>query len=189
MSPDPLRIPYVGKIAYAVVIVLFAFLSLSAQPTPGKEKITIELPAEYRWRSNKIPKETKAIRATAYTVRGNNAENSPVTSVTVTTIDKRYYPMKAAGSPEEKWTYVKIGCPDATLDMIDQRTTEGRTAILYAIRSASDEGGDCDASVLLAYVAEGPTALHTIELYLPADTYGHEIFKMWCGILLQAEIG
>lgn len=173
---------------FCIIVALFACLSLSAQTTPGKESIKIQFPTEYRWKNKKIPKETKAIRGTAYTVRGKNAESASVKSVIVTTIDKRYYPMKAEGSPEEKWTYVKAACPDAILEVIDRQIADGRTAILYAIQSGNDQGGDCSSAVLLSYVIEGPTALHTIELYIPTDQYDQHTFKTWCDILLQAEI-
>src|SRR5690606_24588218 len=106
-----------------------------AQPTPGKEKIVINFPGEYRWKSAKIPKDTKGIRGTAYTIRGIGVEKIPVKTVTVTTIDRRYYPMKALGMPEEKWEFEKAGCPEASLDIVDKKTVDGRTSILYAIKA------------------------------------------------------
>src|SRR5690554_6634821 len=149
-----------------VCLLLFAFLA-KAQPTPGKEKLIVTFPTEYRWKSKKIPKDTKAIRGTEYTVRGKNSEGAAVQTVTITTIDRRYYPMKAEGSPEEKWTYEKAGCPDALLDIVDKKIVEGRTAILYAINSTKLPDGECGSVTLVTYVVEGPTALHTIELAIP----------------------
>ena len=159
-----------------------------AQIKPGNEKIVVNLPSEYRWKSKKIPKDTKAIRGTAYTVRGSAADDAPVKQVTVTTIDRRYYPMKAEGSPEEKWSYEKAGCPDAVLEVVDKKQVDGRTAILYVIKSTKMTDGECGSANLITYVAEGPTALHTVELTIPADHFTPERYKAWCDALLQSHI-
>ena len=160
-----------------------------AQIEPGKEKLVVDLPGEYRWKSRKIPKDTKGIRGTAYTVRGKAADDAPVKLVTVTTIDRRYYPMKADGTPEEKLAYEKTVCAEATLEVVDKKVVEGRTAILYAIKStkAGDEG-TCGSANLITYVAEGPTALHTVELTIPDDQFTPERYKMWCDALIQSRI-
>src|SRR3546814_9856664 len=101
------------RIVIGLIIGSFFTSWAHAQIKPGEEKIVVDLPTEYRWKSKKIPKDTKGIRGTAYTVSGSAADDAPVKQVTVTTIDRRYYPMKAEGSPEEKWTYEKSGCPEA----------------------------------------------------------------------------
>lgn len=161
---------------------------VNAQPTPGKEKIVISFPSEYRWKSRKIPKDTKAIRGTEYMVRGKDAEHAPVQTVTVTTIDRRYYPMKAEGSPEEKWEFEKSDCPDAALEIVDKQVNNGRTAILYAIKGNRPPGGLCGEGNLLIYVAEGPTAFHTVELTIPQAQFTPERFEAWCDTLLQSRI-
>jgi len=176
-----------AKTTYLVAAILFVFLSVSAQPKPGEERITIELPSTYRWKSKKIPKDTKGIRGTLYAAAGKDTEAVPVDSVTITTIDKRYYPVKAEGIPEEKLAYIRIACSDATLEIVNSKTVPGRTAILYVIKGTNGAGG-CGSSTLLTYVAEGPTALHTIELHIPAEQYSQEVFKLWCDILLGAKI-
>ena len=177
-----------NKSTYVFTICLFWAFSTAAQPTPGKETIIVSFPTEYRWKSNKIPKDTKGIRGTAYTVRGKNSESAPVQTVTVTTIDRRYYPMKAEGSPEEKWTYEKAGCPEAELDVVDSKAVDGRTAILYAIKSTKLPGGECGSVTLITYVAEGPTALHTVELAIPTEQLTPERYQLWCNALLQSRI-
>ena len=159
-----------------------------AQIEPGKEKIVVNLPPAYRWKSKKIPKDTKAIRGTAYTVRGKAADAAPVKLVTVTTIDRRYYPMKAEGMPEEKLAYEKSICPGAELEVVDTKVTDGRTAILYTIKSAKTDDGDCGSAHLITYVVEGPTALHTVELTIPDDAFTQERYKMWCDALIQSRI-
>jgi len=159
-----------------------------AQPTPGKEKIVISFPGEYRWKSAKIPKDTKGIRGTAYTVRGREAEEAPVKTVTVTTIDRRYYPMKALGTPEEKWEFEKAGCPEASLDIVDKKTVDGRMSILYLIKATKSSDGACGSTALLTFVAEGPTALHTVELAIPQDHLTPELQQQWCEALLQSQI-
>lgn len=159
-----------------------------AQIEPGKEKIVVNLPAEYRWKSKKIPKDTKGIRGTAYTIRGSAGDDAPVKQVTVTTIDRRYYPMKAEGTPEEKWTFEKAGCPDATLEVVDRKVVDGRTAILYTIKSTKVPDGECGSANLITYVAEGPTALHTVELAIPQAQFTPERYKKWCDALLQSHI-
>ncbi len=159
-----------------------------AQIKPGEEKIVVNLPSEYRWKSKKIPKDTKGIRGTAYTIRGRAAASAPVKQVTVTTIDRRYYPMTAEGSPEEKWAYEKAGCPEATLEVVDKKVVEERTAILYAIKSTKVPDGECGSTNLITYVVEGPTALHTVELAIPETQFTPEGFKMWCDALLQSHI-
>lgn len=178
---------YPAKATYIVILVLFAFVCVSAQPKPGEERITIELPSAYRWKSKKIPKDSKGIRGTLYMAVGRQSAAAPVDSVTVTTIDKRYYPINAEGTPEEKLAYIQIACSEATLEIVNSRTVSGRTAILYAIRGTIG-AGECGSSTLLTYVAEGPTALHTIELHIPTEQYSQDLFKIWCDILLQAKI-
>lgn len=166
----------------------FFATSTHGQIKPGEEKIVVDLPSEYRWKSNKIPKDTKGIRGTAYTVRGRTAHNAPVKEVIITTIDRRYYPMKAEGTPEEKWTYEKAGCPDAVLDVVDKKVVDGRTAILYAIKSTKLPDGLCGSTTLVTYVVEGPTALHTVELAIPEAQFTPERYKKWCDALLQSHI-
>ena len=171
-----------------VLLLVLSGLTIAAQPspTPGKEQITIDLPETSPWKGKKIPKDTKAIRGKLYTVRGRRSE-AIVDSVVVTTIDKRYFPMKAEGAPEEKWAYIKTSCPAAELTIVNQKVASGRTAILYTVQSAGDNN-DCGTAVLLAYIAEGPTALHTIEVYIPKGQFNDRTFGMWCDILLAAEI-
>lgn len=160
-----------------------------AQIEPGKEKIVVDLPSEYRWKSRKIPKDTRGIRGTAYTVRGKAADDAPVKLVTVTTIDRRYYPMKAEGTPEEKLAYETTICPEATLEVVDKKVVDGRTAILYTIKSTRTGDDDaCGSANLITYVAEGPTALHTVELAIPGDQFTPERYKMWCDALIQSRI-
>ncbi len=170
------------------MIAVLACFTAFAQPKPGRERISMELPAAYRWKSQKIPKDTKAIRGTLYTVRTAAGETAPVDSILITTIDKRYYPMKAEGAPEEKWAYVKSACPQAALEIIDRKVASGRTAILYCISSPGETDSVCGSSVLLAYIVEGPTALHTIELHIPVTQYSPEMAAMWRDILLAAVI-
>src|SRR5690606_34360583 len=160
----------------------------SAQPTPGKERIVTVFPGTHRGKSSKIPKDTQGIRGTEFTARGKGSESAPVRTVIVTTIDRRYYPMKAAGTPEEKWEFERAGCPDAQLQVLDKKTVDGRTAILYAIEATKVPDGDCGSAVLLTYVAEGPTALHTIELMIPQDQYTPALLKQWSDALLQSRI-
>lgn len=178
---------FTNSLFILVACVCWVFGS-KAQPTPGKEKIVITFPGEYRWKSTKIPKDTKGIRGTAYTVKGREEENAPVKTVTVTTIDRRYYPMKAEGTPEEKWEFEKAGCPEALLDIVDRKTAEGRTSILYAIKATKSPEGACGSTVLLTYVAEGPTALHTVELSIPQERYTPELQQEWHDALLQSKI-
>ncbi|WP_143053816.1 hypothetical protein [Parapedobacter koreensis] len=175
-------------IGYFIIVQLLSTFHGYAQPTPGKEKIVISLPAEYRWKSQNIPKDTKGIRGTSYAIRGKDAQQAPVQMVTVTTIDKRYYPMRAEGSPQEKLEFEKAGCPDASLDVVDKKVVEGRTAILYAIKNTKSAEGDCGSAVLLTYVAEGPTALHTIELAIPTSHFTQDTYHQWCDTLLQSRI-
>lgn len=158
----------------------------TAQPKPGTETIVVAFPTEYRWKGKKIPKDTKAIRETVYTVRGKNMENTPIQTVTVTTIDRRYYPMKAEGAPEEKWEYERTNCPQVTLDVIDKKVVDGRTAILYSIKSDTDD--ECGSTVLLAYIVEGPTAFHTVELNIPTEHFTSALYQQWCDALLQSRI-
>ncbi len=165
-----------------------AHFATAQQPTPGKEKITLSLPAEYRWKSKKIPKDTKAIRGTAYTASGKDAAEAAIQSVTVTTIDRRYFPMKADGSPQEKWEYERADCPDARLEIIDRQTLDNRTAILYAVRDVRWADGPCGGATLLSYIAEGPTAFHTVELTIPTERLTPELFAQWCAALLQSRI-
>ena len=173
---------------YIVIACLCWTFCSRAQPTPGKEKIVIDFPGDYRWKSSKIPKDSKGIRGTTYTVRGNAAEKAPVTTVTVTTIDRRYYPMKASGTPEEKWAFEKAGCPEALLDVVDQKQVDGRTAILYAITGTKSAAGPCGSTTLLTYVAEGPTALHTVELAIPQENYTPQLKQQWRDALVQSQI-
>ena len=175
--------------------VLFIFIAclccacfVQAQPTPGKETIVIKFPGEYRWKSSKIPKDTKGIRGTSYTIKGRGAETAPINTVTVTTIDRRYYPMEARGMPEEKWAFEKSGCPDAELDVIDQKTVDGHTSILYAISATRTADSDCGSTVLLTYITEGPTALHTVELTIPQEDFTPELLEQWREALLHSQV-
>ncbi|WP_353126861.1 hypothetical protein [Parapedobacter pyrenivorans] len=172
-----------------MTIYLFFVASLAeAQPTPGNETLIVTLPTEYRWKSDKIPKDTKGIRGVAYTPRGKNPESTPVQTVTVTTIDRRYYPMKAEGTPEEKWLYEKAGCPEAELEIVDRKVVDGHMAILYSIKSTKLPGGECGSVTLMTYVVEGPTALHTVELAIPTPYFTPERYKQWCDALLLSRI-
>ena len=171
-----------------MVVTSFFTTWAHAQIKPGEEKMVVNLPSEYRWKSTKIPKDTKGIRGTAYTIRGRAADDAAVKQVTVTTIDRRYYPMKAEGSPEEKWQYEKSGCPEATLEVIDKKVVDDRTAILYAIKSTKVDDGECGSANLITYVAEGPTALHTVELTIPEEHFTPERYKKWCDALLLSHI-
>lgn len=174
---------------YALLIACLSWVSFAAaQPKPGKEKIVVPFLKEYRWKSKKIPKDTKGIRGTEYTVRDKAADTAAVRTVTITTIDRRYYPMKAEGAPEEKWAFEKAGCPDAALDIVDKKVTDGRTAILYAVKATKLPDGECGSTVLLTYVAEGPTAFHTVELAIPTAQFTPERYKQWCDVLLQSRI-
>ena len=176
------------RIVICFAIAAFFMSTAHAQIKPGEEKIVFDLPAEYRWKSKKIPKDTKGIRGTAYTIRGSKADNAAVKQVTVTTIDRRYYPMKAEGTPEEKWTYEKAGCPDAALEVVDKKVVEGRTAILYAIKSTKLPDSPCGSITLLTYVAEGPTAFHTVELAIPEEQLTAALYQQWCDALLTSRI-
>lgn len=162
--------------------------SAHAQIKPGKEKIVVEFPQGHRWKSKKIPKDTKGIRGTAYTVRGSTAHDTPVKEVIVTTIDRRYYPMKAEGTPEEKWVYEKAGCPEAVLDVVDKKLEDGRTSILYAIKSTKLPDSPCGSTTLVTYVVEGPTALHTVELAIPEAQFTEALYQQWCDALLKSHI-
>jgi len=178
-----------NKTAFFLTVGLFITLHMTqAQPKPGKEKIVVALPEGYRWKSARIPKDTKAIRGTEYRVAGKNAQDAPVQTVTVTTIDRRYYPMKAAGMPEEKWEYEKAACIDAELEIVDRKEQDGRTAILYSIKSAKSGESECGSTTLLTYVAEGPTAFHTVELAIPQDQLTPVLYKQWCDALLASRI-
>ncbi|MEC3878747.1 hypothetical protein [Parapedobacter sp. 10938] len=176
------------RIVACFIVGSFFTLWAEAQIKPGKEKIVVNLPTDYRWKSNKIPKDTKGIRGTAYTIRGSAADDAAVKQVTVTTIDRRYYPMKAEGSPEEKWIYEKSGCPEATLEVVDKKVVDGRTAILYAIKSTKMPDAACGSANLITYVVEGPTALHTVELTIPEAQFTPETYRKWCDALLQSHI-
>src|SRR5690606_22081709 len=176
------------RIVICMIVGCFLMPWAHAQIKPGEEKIVVNLPSEYRWKSTKIPKDTKGIRGTAYTVRGSAANDAAVKQVTVTTIDRRYYPMKAEGSPEEKWQYEKSACPEAALEVVDKKVVDGRTAILYAIKSTKIPDGACGAANLITYVVEGPTALHTIELVTPQAQFTPERDRKWCDALLQSHI-
>lgn len=178
---------YLTRTAATIFMLMLTCFAVLAQPRPGKERITIDLPSTNRWKNQKIPKDTKAIRGTLYTVRGKKA-NPPVDSIVVTTIDKRYYPMKANGAPEEKWIYMKAACPAAELEILNKKVVSGRTAILYTIKAANGVAAACGSSILLAYIAEGPTALHTIELHIPVAQFSEDVFETWCNILLGAVI-
>lgn len=177
---------------YAFLLLIAISLTEStpsyAQIKPGEEKIVVDLPSKYRWKSTKIPKDTKGIRGTAYTIRGRAADEAAVKQVTVTTIDRRYYPMKAEGSPEEKWLYEKSACPEATLEVVDKKVVDGRTAILYTIKATKTPEGECGSTNLITYVAEGPTALHTVELAIPEAQLTPERYKKWCDTLLRSRI-
>ncbi|WP_262249463.1 hypothetical protein [Parapedobacter soli] len=175
-------------IAIHFVIGVFITSPAHAQIEPGKETIVVKLPSEYRWKSTKIPKDTRGIRGTAYTVRGKAANEAAVKQVTVTTIDRRYYPMKAEGTPEEKWAYEKAGCPDAELEVVDKKVVDGRTAILYAIKSTKTPESACGSANLITYIVEGPTALHTVELNISQAAFTPERYKKWCDALLQSYI-
>lgn len=175
-------------IALIAITSLACLFQAMAQPKPGKEKLVLSLPDTYRWKSTKIPKDTKGIRSTAYTVRGKNAQEAPVQTVTVTTIDRRYYPMKAEGMPQEKWEYEKTDCPDAMLEVVDKKVVEERTAVLYAIKSARLPGGLCGSAVLLTYLVEGPTAFHTVELTIPQTAFTPAVYKQWSDALLQSRV-
>lgn len=164
---------------------LLAFYA-TAQPKPGKETLVVTFPADYRWKGKKIPKDTKAIRETAYTVSGKDMENAPVQTVTVTTIDRRYYPIKAEGTPEEKWEYERTACPQVTLAIVDKKVIDGRTAILYSLKSETAD--ECGSTVFLAYIVEGPTALHTVELDIPTTHFTPELYRQWCNALLLSRI-
>lgn len=171
-----------------LAIASFFISPTHAQIKPGEEKLAINLPSAYRWKSTNIPKDTKGIRGTAYTIKGRTAEDAAVRQVTVTTIDRRYYPMKAEGSPEEKWQYERAGCPEAELEVVDKKTADGRTAILYTIKSTKLPDGACGSTNLVTYVVEGPTALHTVELAIPEAQFTPETYEMWCTALLQSHI-
>ncbi|WP_257667751.1 hypothetical protein [Parapedobacter tibetensis] len=171
--------------AFFIISMFFVFHAM-AQPKPGKETIVVAFPTEYRWKSNKIPKDTKAIRGTEYTIRDGNITEAPVQTITVTTIDRRYYPMKAEGAPAEKWEYEKISCPEAMLEVVDKKIIDGRTAILYAIKSDTDD--DCGSKIFLAYIVEGATALHTVELDILREHFTPEVYKQWCDSLLLSRI-
>ncbi len=175
------------NIAYYFIVIgmLFAFQA-EAQPKPGEETIVVPFPSEYRWKSKKIPKDTKAIRGTSYTISGRNAADAPVQTVTVTTIDRRYYPIKAADSPAEKLEYEKASCREAMLEIVDRKVVDSRTAILYTIKSDTED--DCGSAVFLNYIAEGPTALHTVELEIPKQHFTPALYKQWCEVLLQSRI-
>jgi len=173
---------------YMIIACLCWAFSSKAQPVPGKETIVIDFPGEYHWKHTKIPKDTKGIRGMVYSMKGSGAANVPVKTVTVTTIDRRYYPMKALGMPEEKWQFEKAGCPEASLDMIDQKNVDGHTAILYAIKATRSANSDCGSTVLLTYVAEGPTALHTVELSIPQNEFTPQLQQQWHDALLQSKI-
>lgn len=171
---------------FLIVASMFLASQIMAQPKPGKETIVVAFPTEYRWKGKKIPKDTKAIRGTEYTIRGRNMENAPVQTITVTTIDRRYYPMKAEGAPQEKLEYERANCPQATLDIVDITVVDGRTAILYSIKSDTDD--ECGSTVLLAYIIEGPTAFHTVELDIPKEHFTPSLYQQWCDALLQSRI-
>lgn len=176
------------RIVLCIMIGCFVASLAHAQIKPGKERIVVEFPEGYRWKSTKIPKDTKGIRGTAYTVRGSDAHDAPVKEVIVTTIDRRYYPMKAEGTPEEKWAYEKAGCPEAVLEVVDKKVVDGRTAILYAIKSTKLPDSGCGSGILITYVVEGPTAMHTVELAVPEAQFTVPMYQQWCDALLASHI-
>src|SRR5690606_39439988 len=77
---------------------------------------------------------------------------------------------------------------EATLEVVDKKVVDGRTAILYTIKATKTPEGECGSTNLITYVAEGPTALHTVELAIPEAQLTPERYKKWCDTLLRSRI-
>lgn len=169
-----------------VAIALLLTGKAHAQPTPGKEEIVIELPADYRWKQSRVRKDTKSIRESVFTVTGRHAATSPVKSVRVTTIDRRYYPISSVSAPTDKLNYLRTSCPEAQLNILERKMVDTRSSVLFSIQS--EAAGNCGETVLLSYAAEGPTAYHTIELEIEKSESTTEDITQWSKILLTSVI-
>lgn len=164
----------------------FLFSPLAQAQTAGKEEIVIELPDEYRWKRSRVRKDTPSIREFVYHISGKNSQESPVASVRINTIDRRYFPMSAISAPVDKLNFHQQTCLDATMTIIEQMTIDTRNRILFSIQS--DVDGYCGQTVFLSLAAEGPTAYHTIELEITKTDEIDSVLTQWSRILLDAVI-
>lgn len=170
------------------LILLCSFFAIVtfAQPKPGKESINIDLPAAYKWKKVKIKKDTKSIRGIEYSATGKNSADAPVQKVVITTIDRRYYPIKAGTTVSDKIGYTQSDCPEAKLTTVEQKTADKLTSIIYLISSETDD--TCGDTIFLGYAIEGPTAFHTIDIEIAKENYSETLLDEWKAIFSSAII-
>lgn len=167
---------------------------------PGREKITIQLPKDYRWDTRKVPKDESSIRAwthhgtlrAAASTSAATASALPELTLEVTTIDRRYYPIRAGSSVTDKLTMMQNADPMSRLDIHQNKIQEKLKAIIYTI--SPGEPGDKQSSaedesyVLLGLAAEGPTAFHEVLLKIPRPLASPELIAYWTNVLASSLI-
>ncbi len=157
-----------------------------AQIKPGKEKLEIDLPESVRWRTKKIPKDTRAIRGFEHFARPRDTAGLAVQSLELTTIDKRYFPIRARETVQQKVAFYKSSCEDAALQVLTQEQREHGSWIVYMVRTFGES--DCLPEVFIGLAAEGPTAFHSVEILVPAERVTDELIAQWTDILGSARI-
>lgn len=176
----------------------------------GREKISLELPHEYNWQSQKIPKDEASIRSWAH----QGSLKQPTLSLSfvklmVNTIDRRYYPIRAGAAVAEKLTLSQNADPMSRLEIIQQKSEENLTVIIFSIHPGGSESPqefsdaaesqaielDSDPAfwppgsyVMLGLAANGPTAYHEIELRIPKVLASPELIQYWAKILSASKI-
>lgn len=175
------------------VIVCFLILignysSVFAQK-PGKEKIEIKFPAEIKWKKSKIKGESASIRQEIFTPSSSEGDHG-IIKVDVLTIDKRFYPISARETFENSWQLRQSICPNSSLDVLFQEKDEKGVKIIYVLQnpnsqqdSTKGEEAICQEPVWFFMAAEGPTAMHTIEVHIENGKFNSEISKRWVEIL------
>lgn len=158
---------------------------------PGREKITLQLPRDYRWDTRKVPKDESSIRSWTYqgTLRtaAEPATALPDLTLEVTTIDRRYYPIRAGSSVTDKLTMMQNADPMSRLDIHQNKIQENLKAIIYTI-SPGNPGDELSSvedepCILLGLAAEGPTAFHEVLLKIPRSLSSPELIAYWTNIL------
>lgn len=166
--------------AIGVLFCLIAFHHPVLAQKPGKEKIEIQFPEDIKWKREKVKTETASIRHEVFTPR-NPSENEKVVKVDVLTIDKRFFPVSVKETLENSWKLRQSICPNSSLDIVYQEKDDKGVKLIYILKNPAPT--NCTEPAWIFLAAEGPTALHTIEVRINKDLFDSEISEKWIEIL------
>jgi len=173
-------------IGFILGVVGFSTSLAQAQIKPGKEKLLVQLDPAYKWKSSTEKSEFNSIRKTTFKIQGKQSIEYPIQLLELTTIDKRYYTIKARAAAMDKLKYYQSQCQEIVLDLRQQGVTENGSFVIYILQAPIDV--ECMDHVFLGLAVDGPTAFHGIEIKIPKEKANAALLEQWVALLSEYKI-